>query len=495
MKERSKHNVPQEITPNPKTDSVQNPLKKLFLRVVLLLALVVAGLYISDSQGYFKPDQTSNHTEQKWKAFDDFTKSNNVDILMLGNSRLYTGINAMNLSIGLGANAFILASPGTSVIDSYYTLEEALEDCTPSLVVVETYGISNSNPYRLYGLALSNQFKSFDARRNVLLKLWSTPMLFSRDNYVYSWSTTLRNHDYIFTNPEQIKTNFKIVAGANAPKSATRLRLGQYARFHTGLADSTLAKYEQFGPAVDGKYRQINEYSQAYVNKIKALCQRKNIELVFVTLPMYSRHIKNHDGARAALSRALGSTSNWLDMQHEYSADDFPPVCFENTYQKNQHMTNRGALLATQKLRDYIVNHIDIKLPQRKDDSAWHDIFYGQEGYYEHFSPLASDDNVTVFATNDSIGEVRFKEVFTAINGSQTTIIAKLDKTEYPSLDFENTMIQLVIEHNKNGVATPALLDLSFDIYHTPDGTAVFITYLKGFEIMSVVNANFVTVP
>ena len=70
---------------------------------------------------------------KKWDSFYEFIGKNNVDVLLLGNSHLYSGINPKNLSAALGVNAFILASPGTNIADTYFGLKEALKKTKPNL--------------------------------------------------------------------------------------------------------------------------------------------------------------------------------------------------------------------------------------------------------------------------------------------------------------------------------------------------------------------------
>ena len=159
-----------------------HPPQKLFsfyIKLAGLFAFFIILIAYSDYKGYFNPDLKNNHTLKKWNSFYEFTKTNNVDILLLGNSHLYTGINPKNLSLALGANAFILASPGTNVSDSYWSLKEALKSCDPKVVIIETYGINGFNPYQLEAGSLSDQFKSFSARKDFVTKLESTPYLFS----------------------------------------------------------------------------------------------------------------------------------------------------------------------------------------------------------------------------------------------------------------------------------------------------------------------------
>lgn len=156
------------------------------LKSILIAIIICSAIYYADYKGYFNPDETNNHSKKKWDAFYKFSKRNNVDILLLGNSHLYAGVNPKNLSATLGVNAFILASPGSNMADTYFSLKEALNRTNPKLIVIETYGINDFNPYKLKEGALSDQFKSFYARKDLITKITSTPFLFKSDNYFYA---------------------------------------------------------------------------------------------------------------------------------------------------------------------------------------------------------------------------------------------------------------------------------------------------------------------
>ena len=146
-------------------------MKRLYLKALLFSAIIGAAIACVDFSGMFNPDMVNFHEKIQWDAFYDFTKTNDVDVLLVGNSHLYTGINPNHLSCALGANSFILASPGTTIMDSYHALKEGLTRCDPKVVVVETYGISSKNIRELTGGELTSQFRSFSSRKNIWKKL------------------------------------------------------------------------------------------------------------------------------------------------------------------------------------------------------------------------------------------------------------------------------------------------------------------------------------
>jgi len=269
-----------------------SPIIKITLKSLFIIIVIGVAINYSDNKGYFNPNEINNHTKRKWNSFYKFTKDNNVDVLLLGSSHLYSGINPKNLSATLGVNAFILASPGTNIIDTYYSLKESIKKTKPKLVIIETYGINKSNPYKLNEGNLSDQFKSFYARKDFITKITSTPFLFKSKDFIYAWSNTIRNHEFIFKDTTQLAKN-KIIINKKKNKDE-RLYLGRYVRFKTGIEKDILSKYDSLGSPVEGADYEYNDFAKKYVKAIVDLCNNNDIELMFLTLPMYYKHIENY---------------------------------------------------------------------------------------------------------------------------------------------------------------------------------------------------------
>ncbi len=445
-------------------------------------------LYI-ETKGYYNPDNSNNHTKQKWDAFYEFTEKQNVDILLMGNSHLYSGINPKNLSTALGVNAFILASPGTFISDSYFALKEALKRTDARLVVIETYGIASFNPYELEAGHLSDQFKSFYARKDFVTKLTSMPFLFSSDNYFYAWSNTLRNHDFIFNDTTQLAINKKLIK--KKPTTNKKLYLGRFVRFQTGIEQQNLDKYDALGAPVKGEEYSYSAYAEKYVKKIVDLCKQKNVELIFLTLPMYEKHISNYEKWEKTLSELINVHSGkWINLQKEPGYIGFGPYAFENTLNSNQHMTYSGSLLATYKLADYIRDSLKIKLPDRSKENEWHKLFYADEGYFENYNPLQNDKNNRIICSNKTLENLTLKNcLLLDINNKKANrIIAKIDASLLKGINFQNVQLRILFKLEYNGKETVAPIDLSYDMFHKPDEEVIFTTYIKPLKVIEVVN-------
>ena len=320
--------------------------------MLAVLAIVVCLVGLCDHRRVFAQEEDNNHTGKTWHYLYKYAEpdSGGIDVLILGNSHAYTGILPDLISDTLEKRCFILAAQGVHMTDCYYMLEEALTVVHPQLLVIETYPLADYRQKELSGIALSCQYQSFENRKNIWLKLKSTPALFSLQNAPFAWSRTLRNHSYIFDNQKLIVYNLK---NPHAPVYEDEEYLGRFISFTSGLTQATLDRYDAEGPPVDGKDMTVGKEAEQALAKIRALCEEKGIRVMFLTVPMYHLHILHRSDLEKNLSPCIGDTP-WLDLQDPGYDQFFTEDCFEDTYSPNQHQTVRGALTTTVYLSRFI---------------------------------------------------------------------------------------------------------------------------------------------
>ena len=479
--------------------STLNPLLKIFIKISILTILVGGLVIYIDYNGYFNPNKSKDHTFKKWTSFYKLTdEKTEIDIMLFGNSHLYTGINPKNLSLSIGANSFVFAAPGTSISDSYFGLKEAIKKNKPKLVIIETYGINDFNNYEFKKGSLSDQFISFAARKDLYTKLVSTPYLFNVDNYFYAWSTTIRNHDYLFNNQKQLKKNIELIKNEGRRNKKEKLYLGRFVRFSTGLKNNILHMYDSLGAPVNGADYSYSKQAESYVNKIVELCKNKKIELMFLTLPMYDKHTENYAIWNDKLSEILDKHPHkWLNLQNKPAYNGFNKVSFEDTYNTNQHMTYKGSLLATNKLVNYIKDSINVKLPNRKEDEEWHNLFYGSEGYFENYSPKKGDKNNKILFANKKLGSITINEcLFLKINNKKNNqVLVKLDKESAKKIDLEGYKLQLMVRFKLKEEVKMARINLVYDQFHQTENEIIFSSYVKPLSILEVASIKLVPIP
>ena len=400
----------------------------LAIKFVVLLAIAVSVVIFTDKKGYFEPDQSNEHPAKKWNAFYEFTENDTVDVVLVGNSHCFSGINPENLSTALGANCFVLASPATTIMDSYYCLKEALMRTCPKVAVIETYGINNSVNHNLKANIVSEQFRSFNARKNLPMKIASTPVLFSPEYYIQAWSKSIRNHDFIFRDRDQLEKNIELSKERHKKKN-DELYLGRFVRFTTGIEDSIITKYDSLGAPVDGAKWSVNKENVRYVNKIVELCKQHGVIPVFITIPMYYKHIKNYPAWKKAVASAIEPTgAAWFDLQEQYDTVLFDRNCFENTFNENQHMTYRGSVRGAYKVAHFLVDSLKIDFPKRSATKHWNDMFYGEGGYFENYPSRETDTTHVLICKNRHFRNVELSDCIMTKGDKSNNVLLKIKK-------------------------------------------------------------------
>ncbi len=423
---------------------MKNTLQTILLKSSIFTLLICATVFTTDKLGVFNPDYTNDHTRKKWNKFYEFTEKNPVDVVLIGNSHLYTGINPQNLSNALGANCFILASPGTTLTDSYFALKEAIAVSKPKIAIIETFTINDYDSYKLKEGTLSDQFKSFSARKNIIHKIKSTPFLFEPSNYCSAWSNTVRNHRFIFTDSDQIEKNKKI--RKKPERESKELYLGRYIRFTTGLESENLIKYKDPNfVAYDYSQHLPSVEAKTYLRKTIELCEKNEIKLLFVTLPMYFKHVHNYEEYKNSIQNSIkGYKLEWLDMQANYDNELFGPESFENTVAENQHMTYQGSIIAALKIADFIKKEYNSLIPNRREESKWRTLFYASDGYFAN-SPVVNDGVSQLLATNINLpNQVLIKEIgLVPFKSAKKIIVKVLDNNQISDSLVLNTISEM----------------------------------------------------
>ncbi len=368
MKGNNKPEMPKPIDFNDLNSFSWN---SFLIKVLIFCAIIISVVLYTDSKGYFNADQKNNHIRKKWSSFYDYTQQKQVDVVILGNSHVLTGIDPFVLSDATSSVCFMLGNSGTNIMDAWFQLGGVLKQTKPKLVVLETYCINNTNSPK--DEEIIPYLQSFDAQSDFTHKIQCMPHLFQSDYWIGAWSTTIRNHSFLLTDTARIKFNIKNQDEIQSKK----LNLGRFARFGFGLQDSTLAKYAKLGAPVKGNEYRISEFSKKYLRKIMDLCQKENIPVLFLTVPMYHKHVSNYAAWKQTLSQELKkyTKAKWLDLQAHYDSVLYTPEMFENTYAENQHLSNAGMTASAYKLAQYIFGNYPKLLPDRSQDKKWIDDF------------------------------------------------------------------------------------------------------------------------
>lgn len=457
-----------------------------FCKTLLLIGISIGSIAIGENSKLFEPDNTNNHTERKWKSFYKFTEKDTVDIIIIGTSKAYTGINPNNLSMALGANAFVLASPATSMMDGYYCLREALLRTKPKVVLIDSYRSSPLLNKDFVGSPLSAQYQSFKARKNIKEKFTSMNTLFRLDNIPAAWSNTIRNHNYIFRDTLQIKKN-KILRTLPEKKD-TSIYLGRFIRFTTGISDSVMALYDSLGAPVKAENVFYNEEYKEYSQKIVQLCNDNGIIPVFITYPLYYRHIDDNSIFHKKTEEIINKTgARWIDFQQNYTEIANNRLCFENTYDENQHMTRIGSYLLSYKIAAILKDSFKIDLPHRDKSQRWHNMFYDSEGYIENYPVRENDKKNILFSKGFHDKDLDIIEAYYNNEEKTRIVFVKIAKDNL-NIDIKKSRINILVKGNYKGQETAGWLNLAITGEYSPFNHHLLISnVIKDFVPLEII--------
>lgn len=480
----SKNNLKVEGSKNVKekeeiTKEKRHPKLQLFVKVLLILTITTCSIIYTDREGIFAPTLTyqQRHVADSYKLY---AEKEGIDLLILGNSISGAGINCHMLSNALGINNFCFHSSGSDLKDTYFTLKDALCYCTPKIVVIETFTIGDVMSRSMPGTLKA---KNFRLRSNIKEKLLSMPFIFSVEEYAGAWSTTIKNHDFIFRDTLQMTTN-KLTK--HADKKPKDYFLGDSNINKPGITDSTDAIYEEKGPLIDGEKSNLQDFDKEYINKIDNLCKEKNIKLVFLTLPFYHKHIKNSKEWDKKLSSIITPTkAPWINFQEKYDSTHYTKDFFENAYIVNQHLVYRGATYITHQFASYIRDTLQLDLPDRTKEKHWHDYMYGTEGYFYNFSPREKDTANINLCDHKKIGNLEINNVFYSKQENSNNVFIKFEKGTNLNNRFKlKTLVKGVVKGKEITTVIEFQKLIDFECINYP---IYWIGLIKDFEPKEIV--------
>lgn len=401
------------------------PWVKFSLKLLFLFLAVFMVVFITDKKEYFVGDQSNNHSGRKWRAFYKFAekKSKNVDILVLGNSHASAGVEPYILSENTGSYCFILNTPGAGSVDLYYNLVEVLKYCKPKLVIIEASCLIGDGIGKEWAC-----IQSIESKKGLLNRLCLIPHYLSSDNWVKAVSPTIRNHSFLLTDTARIAYNVKNVGkDKNPPRN--NFEIGRFSHGNTGMSDSVYNLYRNNPGPLKCSDCYITDKTRKYVHKLYDLCEKNDIELMFITVPMHPLAYENYDFLKKVNQDFIDELpkAKWLDLQQDCDTTVYTRKAFNNEYTGSQHNTYTGMVLNTYQLCDFIGKNYAGILPDRSSEEGWIADFSKDENFVYNQPVSETLNNCHIIAKDVDMGGIHVRECFIMEGKDNNTIVLKAD--------------------------------------------------------------------
>lgn len=337
----TKHNL--STSPSKITGSV---LIKLFI-FFLLLILILSSI------GVLLRERTE--TTFRWDTFYETAEKENIDILLLGSSQSFRGLDPRVFTDNLNLSSYNLSTSAQVISQTYYTLVESLRFTKPNLVILETYFFDESSLIEDRWYFAYEEVAAMKFSTNKFNYIFD---LFTWDTYIDAFFPAIREHDN-WSDEETLE------------KNNNYLKLGeQKLQMYNGfIPDETHLSYENIQKYLDLEYHiqkfEIDDKDLFYIEKIVNLCKENDINLIFVktAMPKYHTEKTNYNdfyNETKRIADLLGIP--FIDFNIIYNQVGFENIHFRDEFSTtNHHLNTMGAKLTTDYLVDYIIENKILK--------------------------------------------------------------------------------------------------------------------------------------
>lgn len=334
-------------------------MKKKFLKIVsFLLAFVltfIGAIQILD----FK------YLDSIFKA-DSFyeLEENTVDVLVIGSSHAYQGINTAVLWEEFGITAFNFCSAAQPIWNTYYYLEEALKTQTPKAIILDTYYVHMTDDYTDESTAIKNTYglKWSDTKINAIKESFDT----EKTGKQYFISILQYHSRYSDLN----KADFY-------PYQANSAMYANHKGFYCYFKSDSVTERDL---SVYDYYNEFTEKIDFYYRKIFELAKSKNIPIIPIAIPFNAEpyHQGFFNTAKYIAEKEYGAT--FYNFLTEYK--DAIGLDYSTDFADKQHLNHLGNTKLTRFLGNILKNEYNV-FDRRGDEkySSWEadaEVYYNQ---------------------------------------------------------------------------------------------------------------------
>ena len=379
-------------------------MKKKFLKIVSFLLVFVLTITAYMTALDFK------YLDSVFK-FDAFYElpENSVDVLVLGSSHAYQGVNTAVLWKEYGYSAFNLCGAAQPIWNTYYYLEEALKTQTPKVIILDIYSMHYSTEYGEVSFAIKNTYgmKWSDTKKEAI----EVSFDHSQTGIQYYIEALQYHSRYSDLN----KTDFYPY---QANRKMYENHKGFYCYFRTeAVKERDLNTVEYFN--------EVTDKCLLYYSMILDLAESKGIPVIVTAIPFDAENY--HQGIFNTVELVTAEKNNVAFINFLTDYKDDVAIDYEKDFADKQHLNFRGNTKVTKFFGEYIKEHYNV--PDNRGNEYYISWDKDAEVYYNQL------ENYLV-TTKQSLGDY-----ISVLHNTRYTTVISLSSADMKSLPAKNTSV------------------------------------------------------
>ena len=311
-------------------------MRKKCIRAAGCVLFILCGLLIFCSLSNVLRRKTAGETDQVHSFYS--IEENSLDVLFLGSSHLYYGVQPNVLWKEQGITSYVMGSPEQTAATSYYLLKEAFRYQKPKVVAMESYYLWNKKMYN----SEERLRQAFDGMRLDSVKVEMLEAMLPEADWKEKFTYLVPFMKYHSRWQELANEDFH----SNAFQKGARI-------------DYTVKELED--PGIPEKAASVPDNSLYYVKKIEELCRENGAEFLMFAVPFGIETDQERYDRRQGLNLTLEKDLKEDGVPFLFYQRDNPEVIdFETDFRDKTHLNTYGAEKLTAHLGAYLAEQYQL---------------------------------------------------------------------------------------------------------------------------------------
>ncbi len=306
---------------------------------------ILCGLLIFCSLSNVLRRKTAGETDQIHSFYS--VEKNSLDVLFIGSSHLYYGVQPNVLWKEQGITSYVMGSPEQTAATSYFLLKEAFRYQKPKVVAMESYYLWNKKLYN----SEERLRQAFDGMRldGVKVEMLKTMLPDTEWKELFTYLVPFVKYHSRWQELEN-----KDFHSNNFQKGAR--------------IDYTVTELDN--PGIPENAASVPENSLFYIKKIEELCKENGAEFMMFAVPFGIETDQERYDRRQGLNLTLEKELQEDGVPFLFYQRDNPEVIdFETDFRDKTHLNTYGAEKLTVHLGAYLAETYELE--DHRTDTAY----------------------------------------------------------------------------------------------------------------------------